>query len=380
MKMKKTKMNQGYVFSLFFLCFCFFASAQSTRMEKNYDKSFPTAADGRLDIYNKYGEVIIRVWDEDSVRVMVNIEAAGKTTEVVQKNMERINISFRSVGNLITVATNVSKGSGFFKELMSEVDDYSKSIFGSNGLKVNYEIWIPENFNLNIENKFGDVYMSDLTGRISIDLGHGDLKANRLDGEVVLKQSFGKNNIDYISNGTITYRGVESRIRDSKMLNIESSSSEIDIEKVKFIQLNSRNDKIYINEVSELIGDGTFSDLRADIVYKSANLNFNYGDIYFTRIQEEFKTISLIGKSTDINLILDQASYILTNISANEKKMIVPNSMLLLKKETEEDAERVSLSGFVGNTQSIFSELNIRSEGGELIIAIKELPLFSEKD
>lgn len=375
-------MNLRYIFSLLLLCICFMALAQSTRMEKRYDKRFYVVKEGRLDIYNKYGEVIIRVWDGDSVRVLVNIESVGKTTDVVQKNMERIDITFRSVGNLITVATNVNKGksSGFFKELITEVDDYSKSIFGSNGLMVNYEVWIPENFNLNIENKFGDIYMSDLSGRISIDLAHGDLKANRIDGSVSIKQSFGKNNIDYISEGVISYRGVESKIRDAKNLNIESSSSEIEIDKVKTIQLNSRNDKIHLSEVDEIIGDGTFSDLTADIVRKNANLNFNYGDIYFTRIQDAFKSISLIGKSTDINLILDQASYMLANISADEKKMIVPNSMLMLKKETEQEPDRVTLSGFVGNTQSQYSQLNIKSEGGELIIAIKELPLFSEKD
>lgn len=373
-------MNARYVFSLLTLCICLLAEAQSTRMEKQYDKSFLANEGGRLDVYNKYGEVIVRVWDRDSVRVIVNIEAAGKNTEVVQKNMQRIDVSFRAVGDLITVSTQVSKGSGFFKELMSEVDDYSKSIFGSNGLKVNYEIWLPENFNLNIENKFGDIYMSDLKSRVSVDLAHGDLKASRLEGETTLKQSFGKNNIDFIKDGTLTYRGVESRIASAKILNIESSSSEIELDQVSYVQLNSRNDKISITEVDEVVGDGTFSDLTADIIYTSANLNFNYGDIYFTRIQRDFRNISLTCKSTDINLILDQSSYILSNITADEEKMIVPNSMLLLRKEIEEVSEQINLSGFVGNTQTSYGELDIRSGGGELIIAIKELPLFSDKD
>ncbi|MFY0599206.1 MAG: hypothetical protein JXR03_06010 [Cyclobacteriaceae bacterium] len=378
--MKRTEMIQKYVFSLLVLCFCLIASAQSTRMEKKYDKSFPANEGGRLDINNKYGEVIIRVWDRDSVRVMVNIEAAGKTSATVQKNMERIDITFRAVGDLITASTVVRKGSGFFKELMSEVDDYSKSIFGSNGLKVNYEVWIPEDFNLNVENKFGNIYMADLSGKVSLYLAHGDLKANRLDGEVSIRQSFGKNNIDFIKDGTLTYRGVESRIGEAKVLKVESSSSELEIDDVTYVQLNSRNDKIYITEADEIVGDGTFSDLTADVVHNNVSLNFNYGDIYFRRIQQDFKSISLVSKSADINLILDQASYVLTNITADERKMIVPNSMLLLKKEMDEQSQQITLSGFVGNTQSSYGELNIRSEGGEVIIAIKELPLFSDKD
>lgn len=377
--MKKAKKYQKYVFSLLLLCLSVIAFAQSTRMEKQFDKSFKASEGGRLDIYNKYGEVIVRVWNEDSVRVMVNIVASGKSAETVQKNMERIDVSFRSVGDLITVSTVVSKGSGMFKELLSEVDDYSKSILGSNGLSVNYEIWLPSDFNLNIENKFGNIYMADLDSRISIDLAHGDLKANKLNGQVSIKHSFGKNNIDYINNGTLIFRGAQSKIRDAHMLNIESSSSEIELDKIDYVQLNSRNDKIYIAEVKEIVGDGTFSDLSADVLISSANLNFNYGDIYFTRIQRDFKSISLIGKSADINIILDQASYILANISANEDKMIVPNSMFALRKAIDEETTLINLSGFVGNTQKSYGELNIKSEGGELIIAIKELPLFSDK-
>lgn len=378
--MKKAKMIRRYVFSLLLICVGLMAFAQSTRMEKQYDKSFLANDGGRLDVINKYGEVIVRVWNEDSVRVMVNIEAQGKTTDAVQKNMDRIDVTFRSVGDLITVSTVVSKGSGFLKEILSEVDDYSKSIFGSNGIKVNYEIWLPENFNLNVENKFGNIYMADLTGDVNIDLAHGDLKANHLNGKLSLKHTFGKNNIDFVEDGTLVYRGVESRIKEAGQLNIESSSSDIELTKVAYALLNSRNDKVYVAESEELIGDGTFSDLSADILRRSANLNFNYGDIYFTRIQRDFKSISIVGKSADINLILDQGSYVLANITADEKSMIVPNSMLTLKKEMEEQTEQVTLSGFVGNTQKDYSELNIRSEGGELIISIKELPLFSDKD
>ncbi|MFT6868280.1 MAG: hypothetical protein ACJA08_003130 [Cyclobacteriaceae bacterium] len=66
-------------------------------------------------------------------------------------------------------------------------------------------------------------------------------------------------------------------------------------------------------------------------------------------------------------------------MTANEDKMIVPNSMFALRKDVEEETSLITLSGFVGNTQKSYGELNIRSEGGELIIAIKELPLYSDK-
>jgi hypothetical protein len=368
-----------YIFSVAFLIVGLCAVAQSTRMEKHYDRSFVAKPGGRLDITNKYGEVIIRAAQGDSVRIVVHVESVGKTMELVQKSMDRVDVMFRAVGDMVTVSTIVNKGSGMLKEILSEVDDYSKSVFGSNGLKVNYEVWLPENFNLNLENKFGNIYLADLHGRVSIDLAHGDLKANKLKGDVSIKHSFGKTNIDYVSNGLISLRGVDCTIRTADKLKIESSTSNLELGMIKSLQLNSRNDKIYIADVTEILGDGTFSDLNVDLLAASAHLNFNYGDIFFSRIKPDFKSMTINSKSADVNLVLDQSSYILTNILANEEKMIVPNSMLVLSKTIDATTGRISLSGFVGPTQKRQSQLTINSEGGEVVIAIKELPLYSDK-
>ncbi len=59
--------------------------------------------------------------------------------------------------------------------------------------------------------------------------------------------------------------------------------------------------------------------------------------------------------------------------------MIVPNSMMVLSKTVDTATDRISLTGFVGPTQKNYGTLTVNSEGGEVIIAIKELPLFSNK-
>ncbi len=375
--MKRTRL---LLFSIGLLCFGG-ALAQSIKMEKHYDETYPAQKDGRIDIINKYGEVIIHTWAEDSVRITVQMTAEGKTTETVRKAMDKVNVVFRHVGTIITASTQVTQpGTGMLKDILTEVDDYSKNLFSSNKLTVNYEVWIPESFDLNIENRFGDIYTSSLSGDVSIDLAHGDLKTNKFFGSFTLRHSFGKSNVDFTENGTFILRGAESKIQSSVKLNIESSSSDLNIGKVDFLQLNSRNDKVAIGEVRELLAEGTFTDLNADMIMESARLDFNYGDVFITRIHKSFRSIDIIGKSADINLILDQASYIQAKIEAPEDKMFVPNSMLTLSKETVPETASIRLSGFVGNTQTTFSQLNIKSEGGQLIIAIKELPLFSNKN
>ena len=47
-------------------------------------------------------------------------------------------------------------------------------------VEINYYISIPEYLNLKIENKYGDVYMEDITGDFSISISNGSFKANSL--------------------------------------------------------------------------------------------------------------------------------------------------------------------------------------------------------
>lgn len=346
------------------------------RQERDFNRSFAVNEDGKVEIVSKYGEVIIRTWDLDSVRFEVVVRAEGKNSSVVAKSMSRVDIRFRKIGSVISAVTEVSSGNGFFGNVMNEVG----GVMGSNKLKVDYEVWLPKDVMLSIENKYGDVYLTNLEGKVDLNVSHGDIKANDISRSLNLKHSFGKSSFGKINDGIFTLRGSEITIDEAKNLNVESGSSEIHVDKMGRIQLNSRNDKIHLLEVNEIMCEGSFTNLTADLLKGSARLDFSYGDIYLSRIVKDFNSIDITGKSTDINLILNQASYIKTYIKAPEDRMILPNSMLTMQKEQLIDEEKISLSGFVGNTNTRHSQLIIEADGGELIVAIKETPIFVDKD
>ncbi len=347
------------------------------RQERDYQKSYSVPDNAKVEIVSKYGEVIIQTWDLDSVRFEVIVRAEGRNSSVVRKSMDKVDIRFRKVGSIISAETQVSSGSGFFGNLMSEVEGV---VGPNNKLKVDYQVWLPEEVDVSIENKFGDVYLADLYGKIDLNVSHGDIKANHINESMNLKHSFGKASFGTVNEATVTLRGVEIDIEESSTLNFESGSSEIAIDKVNRIQLNSRNDKIKLMEVEDIVCEGSFTNLTADYIGGSARLDFSYGDIYLSRINRDFNSIDINGKSTDINLVLNQASYIKTHIQGPEDRMILPNSMLTMQKDILDDDGLISLSGEVGNTNTRHSQLLIDAEGGELIIAIKDTPIFTDRD
>ncbi|MEM9896411.1 MAG: hypothetical protein AAF789_08575, partial [Bacteroidota bacterium] len=210
------------------------------RQERDYAKSYSVPENAKVEVVSKYGEVIIRTWAFDSVRFEVIVRAEGRNSSAVSKSMSRVDVRFRKVGSVISAITEISSGGGFFGNLVSEVGD----AVGSNKLKVDYQVWLPEDVLLSVENKYGDLYMADMKSRVDLDVSHGDIKANSLTETLNLKHSFGKASFGKISEGIFTLRGSEIRVDEAKDLNVESGSSEIRVDKIDRIQLNSRNDKI----------------------------------------------------------------------------------------------------------------------------------------
>lgn len=346
------------------------------RQERDYNKTFPVTENAKVEVVSKYGEVIVRTWSLDSVRFEVVVRAEGKNSAAVSKSMSRVEVKFRKVGSVISAVTEIGSGGGFFSNVVNQVE----GVMGSNKLKVDYEVWLPEDVTLSVENKYGNVYLADMHGKVDLDVSHGDIKANDLHRTLTLRHSFGKSSFGVLNDGIFTLRGAELKVDAAQNLNIETGSSEIRVDKIDRIQLNSRNDKIHVLDAKEILCEGSFTNLTSDLLRGSARLDFSYGDIYLSRIVRDFNSIDITGKSTDINLILNQASYIKTYIKGPEDKMILPNSMLIMQKQYFEDEGKISLSGFVGNTNTRHGELFVEADGGELIVAIKETPIFVDRD
>lgn len=357
------------------LLLAFVSAFGQVRQERDYSRSFALPTDGKVEVINKYGEVIVRTWEIDSVRIDVLVRAEGRNSSAVNKSMSKVDIRFRKVGSIVSAVTELNSNGGVLGNLMSD----AKGVIGNNKLQINYEVWLPQDVLLSVENKFGDVYLASLDSRVNLDISHGDIKAENFASTLSLKHSYGKAYFGSMADVIANLRGSEVYFEKARALNIESGSSEIRVDKLMEVQFNSRNDKIRLLDAEEVLCEGSFTNLTIDRLRSATRLDFSYGDIYLGQIDKGFESVDITGKSTDINLILNQASYIKTFIKGPEDRMVLPNSMLVMQKQQFEDG-RISLSGDVGNTNTAHSQLIIDAEGGELIVSIKETSLFTERD
>ncbi|MEL6562006.1 MAG: hypothetical protein AAFQ94_27715, partial [Bacteroidota bacterium] len=183
-----------------------------TKLTKNITKSYAMTSKSEVDIINKYGKVVVSAWDKDSVKIVVDIIAFGKNDDAVDKLMSKVNIDFMRSGDYLSVETKMNRKGGSFGAVLSNIEGYSKSLLNKNKVTIDYTVYLPVTSSLNLENKFGDVFIGNFDGNIDLDLSHGDLKARSLKGDSKILLSFGKGRIKYMKEGFLKLKGGEIEI------------------------------------------------------------------------------------------------------------------------------------------------------------------------
>lgn len=141
------------------------------------------------------GLVSIRGWENEKIKI----------TAVIDKNQpnfgdfestENIDISIQTGDAGETrVQTSVPNGdrntssNNFFENLFNWIGQKMSSAFGA---KVNYEIFVPHNYDVTCNNTNGHCYISDIIGNVSAKLANGNIEAVNLEGDIHLVTYSGK--------------------------------------------------------------------------------------------------------------------------------------------------------------------------------------------
>ena len=66
------------------------------KLTKTVSRSFKVLPETELEINNKYGDVIINDWDQDSVSIVITITAFGKDDEAAKRLIDRTATNFNT--------------------------------------------------------------------------------------------------------------------------------------------------------------------------------------------------------------------------------------------------------------------------------------------
>jgi len=326
---------------------------------KSISKSFAAREDILVDITNKYGKIHVISWPKDTVKFDIDIKVKSNNAARVNRTINGIDIDFTSSGYYLVAKTIINQK---YNSVIDEIVNIAENILvGENEVSIDYRVYLPENVNLKIDNKYGDLFLDDMKGNVSINLSNGDLKANRFLGTSDIDISFGDASIYSVKKATMTISYSDLKIKNANDLDIESKSSEINIDKVISMNIKSKRDKYKINKASNLFIDAYFTDIVVDELSKEFNSSATYGYIYLEFIERGFSFINISSEYTDVDLFFAEGTTY--DLDINHSKEIVlryPEEFANLEKKviSEEDG-RILTYGKIGkNTSSGKVEIN----------------------
>jgi len=224
------------------------ASAQERgKRTPQTDRTVTVAKGARLSVSNDAGEVVLKTWDRDSLRVQASHSA-------------RVTVDIQTAGNVVTVRSRASGGPP-----------------GGVDYEITAPVWLPVKVSgqfiyIGIEGVQNEVSAETVRGDIVVKGGSGFVTAKSIDGEVIVEDAKGRINASSVNEG-IRITGANGDVT------AESTNGDIMLTKVdaKSLDVSTVNGDIRYEGSVVAGGPYRFSSHNGDItmiVPESTNATF----------------------------------------------------------------------------------------------------------
>jgi hypothetical protein len=320
---------------------------QAFTEKKTFRETMSADRETTLEVDNKYGTIHITTWNKDSVEIRAEIEAFSSDLDRLRKMFQGINVNISGTRYLVRAYTSFTQSISMlfesFKGLTSKIIPYESRI------QVNYFINAPEYIDMRITNKYGDVYMENNTGNLTLNLSNGAFKANILNEANGFDLVFCDATVNKLIKGRLNTSFSEVEIDESRDLTITSVSSKFYLKNTVTINTESRRDEFFVGSISSLRGNAYFSDFRIEEVQKEINMVTKYGDLDAKFIGKGIEMVTLNSGYTDISLAFDKSvSYNLDIRYLNSFMVLPEENAKLEKKVLNEEKKEYMTYGTVG--------------------------------
>ena len=281
------------VYKYTFLVFAFlFLSTNIEAIEKEriVKKSYKVDSDTELKIKNSFGKVEVESYDGNEIFIEVRIWAKGSSEKKVEKFINSIEIDFDESSDEIEVETSSTSNNGKVKKF-----------------EVNYKVKMPIGNELTINNSFGNVYIGNHTGKVELDISHGNFEVGNIENpnnEIELQ--FGNGNIKKFSSGSI----------DMQHSNLD------------------------VGSVVELKLDSEFSNVKVTTVRKSIDAEVSHGSLIVRELKDNFTDVEIDIEFSKLKLSSENVAYDL-EYYGSFSSINKPNNIEVNEKDTDINSEKI---------------------------------------
>ncbi|GEM_PF-2072667 len=340
------------------LCLSAVSQTRGVELSQTITKNFTFNRNQILEIKNKYGKIHVNSWDKSQASIKIVITSKANNRDNAQRRLDEVEIRERTFGQKIQLETIIP-------------DNIVARVMTDRGVKVSYEIYMPKYGLLEIENKYGDVYLSERDANVDIEISYGKLIANRLAGQNnALKLSFGDSDIAYIGGGDIGCSFVQRLyIGEAKTLNLKTNSTSVNIGQVDKLTFNGNLGKMEIDEADLVSGNFSSTLFSIAKLNKSLNMVIKYAPSFqIHQIAADFTSIRIESSLSPIQLRFHEKATFL--LDAQMEFGSISKNATRQSNLTESKEGNFNISkGKIGSGNKPNSKVYIRGKYGSLKIS-----------
>jgi hypothetical protein len=280
-------------------------------LKKYYTKEYTVNDGDKVSINNRYGKIEVKTWAKQSVKIDVHVIVKASTKSKAEEKHEEIKIYMDKTGNKVSGRTEIESSNQSWWSSWWNNDTNVK-------LEINYTVFMPDDLDSFLENKYGNIYLPDLKAKTNIVLKYGNLQASNMNDDCILELGYGKATFGTLKNltATIAYSDITCTSGDAMV--ITSKYSKVQADQLKKLISTSKYDTYKVRTLEQLTMTGAYNDIEIGSVY-NATVTLKYTGL----------DIDNLGGSMTADL--SYGSMTIQALKNSFKKMVVSSSYAPVK-------------------------------------------------
>ena len=302
-----------------------------------------------LEIKNQFGNIFITEGNNNTITFSITITAKSSTLKGAQDIADRINIEFSESKSKVSAKTTLTSNNN-----------------GNGGMEINYNVTVPSSVFLQLNNKFGNVYLKDCKQDLNANIEFGDIGINSLkadNNKINLK--FGKLKLEQAKSLNLDISHSTSEIGDISLLNCTSAFSSIQIESIDVLNCPSfKHGNISIISANRIeIPDLQFSETTINQLVKSLTVkDLKFGQLKIENIDNSFENISVFAKHGDVNMNLSPKTSCKVDLSTKMGGINIKGFKNLKVENIDRNGFEKACSGTIGKKTNPTGFINVTNQ------------------
>lgn len=208
---------------------------------------------------NSIGRLTVATWNQSKVKIESVVSIDGEQDDVSRTLAAIEKIDFGVSGMALTFDTK------FYDQMRSErsgkitliLSDKSTVILSK--LSISYRLTVPQNKSLDLTNKYEDVTLPDLSGKLILNLYEAHVTTGLITNDAKVDIKYGGGTIKSVNDIELSLYEAKLNIGHAGKMNINSKYSTLEVQEAGALQIDSYEDHLTLLKHGDVNAAGKYS-------------------------------------------------------------------------------------------------------------------------